>query len=110
MFQVFEDGQHISTGLNVIYGDRSSGKTVTLNRLYESLGNAKYIRQFDLVQSSDEEDAKQFNAEVQKRRNGFVEDYLSDFRDLIGDISTVEVDADERGVEKYIENPSEVSR
>ena len=35
LFQVFEDGQHISTGLNVIYGERSSGKTVTLNRLLE---------------------------------------------------------------------------
>jgi ABC-type dipeptide/oligopeptide/nickel transport system ATPase subunit len=103
LFQVFEDGQHMSTGLNVVYGDRSSGKTVTLNKMSESLGSVKYIRQFELVQSSDKEDEKQFNAEVQKRRSAFVDDYLSNFRVLVGDISKVEIDVDEKNVEKYIE-------
>ncbi|MET0001467.1 MAG: hypothetical protein ABW125_18895 [Candidatus Thiodiazotropha lotti] len=103
LFQVFENGQHMSTGLNVVYGDRSSGKTVTLNRMSESLGKVKYIKQFELVQSSDEEDKKKFNAEVQKRRNSFVDEYLSSFRVLVDDISKVEIDVDEKNVEKYIE-------
>ena len=33
LFQVFDNGQKLSTGLNVILGERSSGKTVTLDRI-----------------------------------------------------------------------------
>lgn len=103
LFKVFDDGQHISTGLNVIYGERSSGKTVTLNRICNSLGNVNYIRQFQLVQSSDEDDEKQFNDEIQRRRSNFVDDYLSGFRVLVDEVSQIEIDADERAVEKYVE-------
>ena len=47
LFQIFEDGQELSTGLNVLLGERSTGKTFTLNRIYESNDDVrvKYIRQ-----------------------------------------------------------------
>lgn len=67
------------------------------------MGDVKYIRQFELVQSSDEEDEKQFNAEIQKRRSSFVDDYLSSFRVLVSEVSKVDIDADEKDVSKYIE-------
>ena len=35
LFNIFDDGQQLSTGLNIILGARSSGKTVTLNRINE---------------------------------------------------------------------------
>jgi hypothetical protein len=50
LFQVFDDGQHISTGLNVLLGDRSTGKSYTLDRLSRIFDRVKYIRQFELVQ------------------------------------------------------------
>ncbi len=40
----------LSTGLNVIIGGRSSGKSYTLNRLNEQYENVKYIRQFQLLE------------------------------------------------------------
>lgn len=43
LFQVFDDGQHISTGLNVLLGDRSTGKSYTLDRLSRIYDRAKYI-------------------------------------------------------------------
>jgi hypothetical protein len=39
LFQVFSDGQHLSTGLNVILGDRSSGKSHTLQRICDWFGD-----------------------------------------------------------------------
>lgn len=102
LFQVFDDGQYISTGLNVVLGERSSGKTFTLNRLYGAFDGVKYIRQFDLVQASDEEDEKQFNSEVQRRRSRFVDDYLSGFRSVVDKVSKIDVELDDRNVEKYI--------
>ena len=44
-----------STGLNVLIGERSSGKTHLLNEIAQSTSNTKYIRQFELVERSDDE-------------------------------------------------------
>lgn len=102
LFQVFEDGQHISTGLNVILGDRSSGKTVTLNRLSKAFNSAKYVKQFELVQASDEEDEKHFKNEVQRQSSGFVDDYLTSFSSIIGKISKVDAEKDDRDITEFI--------
>ena len=102
LFQVFEDGQHLSTGLNVILGDRSSGKTYTLDRLNRAFERVKYIRQFDLVQKSDEDDEKQFNSEVQRERSRFVDEYLSGFRSIIDDVSKIDIDKDDRDISEYV--------
>lgn len=53
LFQVFDDGQNLSTGLNIVLGARSSGKTVTLNQINRDCENVKYIPQFSLVQRDD---------------------------------------------------------
>ncbi len=102
LFQVFEDGQHISTGLNVILGDRSSGKTYTLDRVSKAFEKVKYIRQFDLVQKNEEDDEKRFNSEVQRKRSRFVDEYLSGFRSIVDDVSNVDIDKDDRGISEYI--------
>lgn len=102
LFQVFDDGQHISTGLNVILGDRSSGKTFTLDRISKAFGKVKYIRQFDLVQKSKEDDEKRFNSDVQRKRSRFVDDYLSGFRSIVDDVSDVDIDKDDRCLSEYI--------
>ena len=73
LFQVFENGQMISTGLNVLLGDRSTGKTYTLNKINEVCGRVKYIRQFSLVQQDEAKYEREFNADVQRRRSGVID-------------------------------------
>jgi hypothetical protein len=102
LFQVFDDGQHISTGLNVILGARSSGKTYTLNNLSSMFEHTKYIKQFELVQASDEEDEKRFNSDVQRKRSRFVDEYLSAFRSIIDDVSKVDAEKNDCDLSAYI--------
>ena len=103
LFQVFEDGQHISTGLNVILGERSSGKTYSLNHLSRAFERVKYIKQFDLVQKNDEDDEKHFNSEVQRKRSRFVDQYLSSLKSIIDDVSKIDIFDDDRSISEYVD-------
>ena len=102
LFQIFDDGQKLSTGLNVLLGKRSSGKTFTLNRIYKSNDNVKYIRQFSLVQQDDDAYEREFNNELQRTRSRFIEEYLSGFKVVLNDVMNVDLRANERSVEKYV--------
>lgn len=102
LFQVFENGLHISTGLNVILGQRSSGKTYSLDSLSRAFDRIKYIKQFDLVQKNEDEDEKHFNSEVQRKRSRFVEKYLTGFRSIVDDVSKVDIDNDDRCLSEYV--------
>ena len=102
LFQIFEDGQKLSTGLNVILGERSSGKTYTLNRINESNENVKYIRQFSLVQQDEDAYEREFNKEVKRKRSQFIEEYLSGFKVVLNDVMNVDLRANERAVERYV--------
>ena len=43
-FQATGDGLQLSTGLNIILGERSSGKTFTLDKICQENDNVKYIK------------------------------------------------------------------
>jgi hypothetical protein len=64
LFPVLDDGLQVSSGLNVLLGDRSSGKTHLLTRISTEHENVKYIRQFSLVQLDEEQYERDFNAEL----------------------------------------------
>ena len=102
LIQVFEDGQQLSTGLNVLLGDHSTGKTYTLNKIDEVCDNVKYIRQFSLVQQDEATYERDFNNEIQRRRTGVVDRYLSSFKAVLEDVMKVDLYANERSLEKYI--------
>ena len=68
LFQVFDDGQKLSTGLNIVLGARSSGKTETLTQISKDCENVKYIRQFSLVQTDDINYEKEFNEDVARKK------------------------------------------
>ncbi|GAA4424252.1 histidinol-phosphatase [Bremerella cremea] len=102
LFQVLDNGMHISTGLNVLLGERSSGKTYTLERLHERFDKVKYIEQFALVQSSDEEDEKGFNTDVQRTRSLFVDKYLAGLREIVEDVAKVDIEKDDKDIEKFV--------
>ena len=102
LWQIFEDGQKLSTGLNVLLGERSSGKTFTLNKLNETIDNVKYIRQFTLVQQDEDSYEREFNSDVQRERSCFIDEYLSGLKSVLDEIMNVDLDANDREVEQYI--------
>ena len=104
LWQVFEDGQKISTGLNVLIGARSTGKSHTLNKLAEVVKNTKYITQFSLVQHTATIDEREFKDSVEKRRSLVVEDYLSGLKRVLDSVISVDLTANERRVDEYVKS------
>jgi hypothetical protein len=103
LWQILEGGQKISTGLNVLIGPRSSGKTHTLNEISATVENTKYIKQFSLVQQSEAEYERDFTHEVERRRSVFVDNYLAGLKRILDDVMNVDLDARERELDQYIE-------
>ncbi|HCL3683927.1 TPA: phosphotransferase [Pseudomonas aeruginosa] len=104
LFQIFEDGQKLSTGLNIILGSRSSGKTVTLTRINDDYENVKYIRQFSLVQRDDAEYEKDFNADIARQKSIFADNHLAPFKSVIDDVINIDMEVNRRKVADYLES------
>lgn len=102
LFQVFDDGQKLSTGLNILLGERSTGKSYTLDRISRSHEHVKYIRQFSLVQQDDATNEREFSRDLQRTRSQFVENYLAGFKTVLDDVMGIDLRADDRAVEGYI--------
>lgn len=102
LWQIFDDGQHLSTGLNVVIGARSTGKSHTLNRIADSVKNVKYIRQFSLVQHDAAIDEREFRDSVERRRSLVVDEYLSSLKRVLDVVINVDLPANDRRVDEYI--------
>lgn len=113
LFEIFSNGQQLSTGLNIMYGKRSSGKTYTLNKIAETFGErAKYIRQFELLRLSDRS-ADQFEEDQKLRQQRYVDSYFQEFRFAVEDflqVDPADVDLAKVGgfVESLLESAKEV--
>ncbi|QCD61600.1 PHP domain-containing protein [Tenacibaculum maritimum] len=92
-FQATDDGLVLSTGLTIILGERSSGKSVTLNKISASSGNAKYIKQFSLLHN----DEQQFNDTNNARLSLVRHNFLGEFRKVVE--KTVQVDLEKNHIE-----------
>jgi len=103
LFHVFDNGQKLSTGLNVILGERSSGKTFTLDRINNAHGNAKYIKQFSLVQQDDGEDELRFNEFLSTQRSLITDEYLREFKMVLNDVINIDLERNEKELDKYLE-------
>lgn len=103
LFQVFDDGQKLSTGLNIILGPRSSGKTVTLKKINEEQENVKYIPQFSLVQIEEKSYEKQFNDDITRKKSLFSEKHLSSFKSVLDEVIGIDLDANRRKVQDYLD-------
>ena len=97
-----ENGLCISTGLPVILGKRSSGKSFTLDRINEQFENAKYIEQFDLLSTDDASDQRQFEQALRTQGDSVAEAFLAPFKSVVEDVDGVELYQDEQDVENYI--------
>lgn len=102
LWQVFESGEMLSTGLNVLIGARSTGKTYTLDRLSRTIENVKYIKQFSLVQQDEAAYERQFKGDVERRRSVLVDDYLSGLKTVLDEVMKIDLTANEKAVERYV--------
>jgi Fe-S cluster assembly ATPase SufC len=100
LFQIFADRQMLSTGLNVLLGARSTGKTHTLDRINSITNNVKYIEQFSLVQKDDDS----FEEAIKKERSQFIDSYLASFKSVLDEIMSIDAQADDRAVSAYLES------
>jgi len=86
MFQVLNDGTCASSGLNVILGKRSSGKTHTLdaiNDTYKEKG-IKYIKQFDLIKKNSDDI---FEEIINREHSDITDEYLIELKKIVESIS-----------------------
>lgn len=104
LFQIFDDGQKLSTGLNIVLGTRSSGKTETLNRINIECENVKYIAQFSLVQSDTDNYDREFNQGVARDKSHFVDKHLSAFKTVLDDVVGIDKALNSRRVSEYLDS------
>lgn len=97
-FQATDNGIMLSTGLNVIVGGRSSGKTYTLDKICKNFDNVKYLKQFSLLQN----DKENFKKLVTTRHSLITENYLKEFKDVVFDVNEIDIKANEILIEKYL--------
>lgn len=98
VFKATDDGLMLSTGLNIVIGERSSGKTYTLDRLSAAFENVKYIEQFSLLQN----DGEKFNKLTGIRHSAVSESFLKEFREVVEDVSKIDLKQNDIDLEKYI--------
>ncbi|MCH7638154.1 MAG: phosphotransferase [Bacteroidetes bacterium] len=101
-FQIFDDGQMLSTSLNVIIGERSSGKSHTLKRICEEFENVKYIKQFSLVERDEKQDEKRFSRFLREEHSLHSRGYLEELQVVINDVLDVDLETDSRSVSEYL--------
>lgn len=102
LFQVFDDGQKLSTGLNIVLGSRSSGKTETLTQISKDCENVKYIPQFSLVQRDDANYEKEFNEDVARKKSTFADKHLTPLKTVLDDVLNIDIRVNQRKVEDYL--------
>jgi len=118
-----DEGHHIfqvlpnikmSTGLTVVLGERSSGKTYTLNRISETYDNVKYIPQFSLLELDSEKAKVEFTNRIAEKQSIAMRDYFLQFSRVVDDIVNVSIASDEVKIENYLsslqKHASEVDR
>ena len=100
-FQILHDGTSASTGLNVILGKRSSGKTYTLDIISNTFKNdkIKYIKQFELVKKSDETKFKEI---IERNQSEFIEKYLKEFKFVVNDVKKIDLKENNSDIEEYL--------
>ncbi len=103
-FQIFDNGQQISLGLNVVFGERSSGKTVFLDSIMEQVDNVKYIKQFQLLERDEEASKKAFTDMLSADQNSIAREYLYEFERVINDVNDIDLKSNDDQLSLFLES------
>ena len=103
LFPIDNYGLEISTGLNILMGARSSGKSHFLNEVNDNHKNAKYIKQFSLLDKQDSS-TKEFNVRLSNENSLIGEKRFSEFKELIEDVSNVDIEQGKKKIDEYIDS------
>ena len=108
-FEATKDGLTIASGLNILLGGRSSGKTVTLNKIMDSQKNVLYIRQFELIEKSEEDDEKKFNKLISAKKSNVADDYLKNFKEVVIDVVNIDQVKNEYEIDQYLSSLKKIA-
>lgn len=107
----------LSTGLNIIIGERSSGKTHTLDNIYNKFNinnNVKYIKQFSLVELDEKKAKETFKNSFNIQQSSIAKNYFADFSKVVDDVKDISLENDTKELEKYLtsllKHASEIER
>lgn len=103
LFQVLNNGLKISSGLTVVLGERSSGKTHTLDAIADSYETPTYIKQFSLVSDDEETTRRHFEDLLRRRGDSVTQAFLDPLKQVVDDLQSVDLAADKRAIEKYLQ-------
>ncbi len=101
-FQILSDGTTASTGLNIILGLRSSGKTYTLESILASFKNeyVKYIEQFSIVSKAKD---SEFKKRIETDYDEIIEKNLFLLKPLVQKIMDIDDANDFKIIETYLD-------
>ena len=90
-FEILPEGVPVSPRLNVILGERSSGKTFTLKRILDAYPESErlYIQQFEITNEAME---STFDELVNKEDRGYFDEYFEPLTSLMKDFFSIEPD------------------
>lgn len=103
LFKILDNGLQISTGLTVVLGGRSSGKSYTLDAINDQYEHAAYIRQFELLARDEEADKKRFDELLRRKGDSITQEFLQPFKNVIDDVQEIDLRTDEKEIEIYLE-------
>jgi hypothetical protein len=105
-----ENGQLLSTGLNVVVGGRSSGKSHLLDDIAKVHENVHYIKQFELLERDETQSFRDFTDNLGREEGRIAEQFLGRFKDVVHDIIDVDLIANDQAVDEYVESLCEFAR
>lgn len=109
IFQVLDNGLRISTGLTVVLGKRSSGKSYTLHQIANQFENKKHIQQFALLSKDIETDQTKFNESLQQKGSAIAERFLIPFKAVVDDVQQIDLEQDDKSIDEYLSSLKKVA-
>lgn len=100
LFPISDNGFQISTGLNIVLGARSSGKSHFLDFVESNNSNVKYLRQFSLVDKK-EDNQKDFYMRLNNENSTQDEKLFKEFKDTINDVMDINLSSLEKRIKDY---------
>lgn len=104
VFQIDDEGTLASTGLTIICGKRSSGKSYTMDKINSNFTNVKYIRQFYLIEKNRTSAEKEFEEMISKEKTLKTQDYLADFKSIVDEVMEIDYDKQKMIFKEYHES------